>query len=114
MLGGMFGQASATVVIEEFLSGIECSVFVLTDSKNYKVLPVAKDYKRIGEGDKGLNTGGMGSVTPVPFADEVFMEKCVPVSLSHYPRTARRRHPLQRFHLPRTDPCERRTDGHRI
>lgn len=75
MLGGMFGNASATVVIEEFLSGIECSVFVLTDGKNYKVLPVAKDYKRIGEGDKGLNTGGMGSVTPVPFADEVFMEK---------------------------------------
>ena len=75
MLGGMFGDASATVVIEEFLSGIECSVFVLTDGKNYKVLPVAKDYKRIGEGDKGLNTGGMGSVTPVPFADDVFMEK---------------------------------------
>ena len=75
MLDGMFGNASARVVIEEFLSGIECSVFVLTDSKNYKVLPVAKDYKRIGEGDKGLNTGGMGSVTPVPFADEVFMEK---------------------------------------
>ena len=75
MLGGMFGNASATVVIEEFLSGIECSVFVLTDGDHYKVLPVAKDYKRIGEGDKGLNTGGMGSVTPVPFADEVFMEK---------------------------------------
>ena len=75
MLGGMFGDASATVVIEEFLSGIECSVFVLTDGKNYKVLPVAKDYKRIGEGDKGLNTGGMGSVSPVPFADETFMEK---------------------------------------
>ena len=75
MLGGMFGDASATVVIEEFLSGIECSVFVLTDGKNYKVLPVAKDYKRIGEGDKGLNTGGMGSVTPVPFADDVFMKK---------------------------------------
>ncbi len=75
MLGGMFGDASATVVIEEFLSGIECSVFVLTDGKNYKVLPVAKDYKRIGEGDKGLNTGGMGSVTPVPFADDIFMEK---------------------------------------
>ena len=75
MLGGMFGSASATVVIEEFLSGIECSVFVLTDGENYKVLPVAKDYKRIGEGDKGLNTGGMGSVTPVPFANEVFMEK---------------------------------------
>lgn len=75
MLGGMFGQASATVVIEEFLSGIECSVFVLTDSKHYKVLPVAKDYKRIGEGDSGLNTGGMGSVSPVPFANEEFMEK---------------------------------------
>ena len=75
MLGGMFGSASATVVIEEFLSGIECSVFVLTDGDNYKVLPVAKDYKRIGEGDKGLNTGGMGSVTPVPFADEEYMEK---------------------------------------
>ena len=75
MLGGMFGEASSTVLIEEFLSGIECSVFVLTDGKHYKVLPVAKDYKRIGEGDKGLNTGGMGSVTPVPFADKVFMEK---------------------------------------
>ncbi len=75
MLSGMFGDASATVVIEEFLDGIECSVFVLSDGKNYKVLPVAKDYKRIGEGDKGLNTGGMGSVTPVPFADEEFMEK---------------------------------------
>lgn len=75
MLGGMFGQASATVVIEEFLSGIECSVFVLTDGSHYKILPVAKDYKRIGEGDKGLNTGGMGSISPVPFADEAFMEK---------------------------------------
>ncbi|NDV60378.1 phosphoribosylamine--glycine ligase [Bacteroides sp. 519] len=75
MLSGMFGDASATVVIEEFLSGIECSVFVLTDGEHYKVLPVAKDYKRIGEGDTGLNTGGMGSVTPVPFADEVYMEK---------------------------------------
>jgi len=75
MLSGMFGQASATVLIEEFMSGIECSVFVLTDGEHYKVLPVAKDYKRIGEGDKGLNTGGMGSVSPVPFADDVFMEK---------------------------------------
>ncbi|KAA6341936.1 Phosphoribosylamine--glycine ligase [termite gut metagenome] len=75
MLGGMFGQASATVVIEEFLSGIECSVFVLTDGEHYKVLPVAKDYKRIGEGDKGLNTGGMGSISPVPFADKEFMRK---------------------------------------
>lgn len=76
MLGGMFGQSSATVVIEEFLSGIECSVFVLTDSNGgYRVLPVAKDYKRILEGDKGPNTGGMGAVSPVPFADDAFMEK---------------------------------------
>lgn len=75
MLSGMFGEASNTVVIEEFLSGIECSVFVLTDGEHYKILPVAKDYKRIGEGDTGLNTGGMGSVTPVSFADEAFMEK---------------------------------------
>ena len=75
MLDGMFGNASATVVIEEFLTGIECSVFVLTDGKSYKILPVAKDYKRIGEGDTGLNTGGMGAVSPVPFADEAFMQK---------------------------------------
>ncbi len=76
MLGGMFGASSATVVIEEFLSGIECSVFVLTDGNGgYRVLPVAKDYKRIGEGDTGLNTGGMGAVSPVPFADETFMKK---------------------------------------
>jgi phosphoribosylamine--glycine ligase len=75
MLGGMFGQASETVVIEEFLSGIECSVFALTDGKDYKILPVAKDYKRIGAGDTGLNTGGMGAISPVPFADEVFMKK---------------------------------------
>ena len=75
MLEGKFGSASATVVIEEFLSGIECSVFVLTDGDSYKILPVAKDYKRIGEGDKGLNTGGMGSVSPVSFADEIFMKK---------------------------------------
>ncbi|MDO4159840.1 MAG: phosphoribosylamine--glycine ligase [Prevotellaceae bacterium] len=75
MLGGMFGNASASVVIEEFLSGIECSVFVLTDGKNYKILPEAKDYKRIGEHDTGLNTGGMGSVTPVPFATKEWMQK---------------------------------------
>ena len=75
MLGGMFGGASATVVIEEFLSGIECSVFVLTDGKSYKILPEAKDYKRIGEGDKGLNTGGMGSISPVPFANKEWMQK---------------------------------------
>ncbi len=76
MLGGMFGKSSATVVIEEFLSGIECSVFVLTDGNGgYRILPVAKDYKRIGEGDTGLNTGGMGAVSPVVFADKVFMDK---------------------------------------
>ena len=75
MLGGMFGQASARVVIEEFLSGIESSVFVLTDGKNYKILPEAKDYKRIGEHDTGLNTGGMGSVSPVPFATPEWMAK---------------------------------------
>ena len=75
MLGGMFGNASAKVVIEEFLSGIECSVFVLTDGTNYKILPEAKDYKRIGEGDTGLNTGGMGSVSPVPFATAEWMQK---------------------------------------
>ncbi len=75
MLSGMFGASSATVVIEEFLSGIECSVFVLTDGKEYRVLPVAKDYKRIGEGDTGLNTGGMGAVSPVVFADDEFMAK---------------------------------------
>jgi phosphoribosylamine--glycine ligase len=75
MLDGQFGVASQKVVIEEFLSGIECSVFALTDGTNYKILPVAKDYKRIGEGDTGLNTGGMGSVSPVPFADEAFMKK---------------------------------------
>ena len=75
MLGGMFGNASSRVVIEEFLSGIECSVFVLTDGEHYKILPEAKDYKRIGEHDTGLNTGGMGSVSPVPFADEDWMQK---------------------------------------
>ena len=75
MLGGMFGTASASVVIEEFLSGIECSVFVLTDGKHYKILPEAKDYKRIGEHDTGLNTGGMGSVSPVPFATKEWMQK---------------------------------------
>ena len=76
MLGGMFGKSSATVVIEEFLSGIECSVFVLTDGNGgYRVLPVAKDYKRIGEGDTGPNTGGMGAISPVPFADDEFMAK---------------------------------------
>ncbi|HET8839216.1 MAG TPA: phosphoribosylamine--glycine ligase, partial [Flavobacteriaceae bacterium] len=75
MLTGKFGEASKTVVIEEFLDGIELSVFVLTDGKNYKILPTAKDYKRIGEGDTGLNTGGMGAISPVPFVDAQFMEK---------------------------------------
>ena len=75
MLGGQFGQASSKVVIEEFLSGVELSVFVLTDGKSYKILPEAKDYKRIGEGDTGLNTGGMGAISPVPFANQEFMKK---------------------------------------
>ena len=75
MLGGKFGTASASVVIEEFLSGIECSVFALTDGRHYKILPEAKDYKRIGEYDTGLNTGGMGSVSPVPFATKEWMQK---------------------------------------
>jgi phosphoribosylamine--glycine ligase len=75
MLGGLFGHASSRVVIEEFLNGIECSVFVLTDGEHYKILPEAKDYKRIGEGDTGLNTGGMGSVSPVPFATAEWMGK---------------------------------------
>jgi phosphoribosylamine--glycine ligase len=75
MLNGKFGAASRSVVIEEFLQGIECSVFVLTDGTSYRILPVAKDYKRVGEGDTGLNTGGMGAVSPVPFAGEAFMEK---------------------------------------
>ena len=75
MLGGMFGSASATVVIEEFLHGVECSVFVLSDGVHYKILPEAKDYKRIGEGDTGLNTGGMGAISPVPFASPEFMQK---------------------------------------
>jgi len=75
MLGGMFGNASSRVVIEEFMSGTECSVFVLTDGEHYQILPEAKDYKRIGEGDTGLNTGGMGSVSPVPFADKEWMKK---------------------------------------
>ncbi len=75
MLSGKFGKAGSTVVIEEFLSGIECSVFILTDGRDYLILPEAKDYKRIGEGDTGLNTGGMGAVSPVPFADQAFMNK---------------------------------------
>jgi len=75
MLNGLFGSASSTVVIEEFLSGVECSVFVLTDGTHYKILPEAKDYKRIGEGDTGLNTGGMGAISPVPFATPEFMRK---------------------------------------
>lgn len=77
MLSGMFGASSQTVVIEEFLSGVECSVFVLTDGKSYKILPIAKDYKRIGEGDTGLNTGGMGALSPVPFANDIFMKKVI-------------------------------------
>lgn len=80
MLGGKFGSASATVVIEEFLKGIEVSVFVLTDGEHYVLLPEAKDYKRIGDGDKGLNTGGMGAVSPVPFCTDDFLKKWKTVS----------------------------------
>lgn len=75
MLAGQFGAASRKVVVEEFLSGVECSVFAITDGKDYRILPEAKDYKRIGEGDTGLNTGGMGAISPVPFADKAFMQK---------------------------------------
>lgn len=75
MLDGQFGAASQKVVIEEFLTGVECSVFAITDGKDYRILPEAKDYKRIGEGDTGLNTGGMGAISPVPFADQAFMQK---------------------------------------
>ena len=75
LVDAKFGNASTKVVIEEFLDGIELSCFVLTDGKNYKILPTAKDYKRIGEGDTGLNTGGMGAISPVPFADDTFMNK---------------------------------------
>ena len=95
MLGGQFGNASSRVVIEEFLSGIECSVFVLTDGRSYKILPEAKDYKRIGEGDTGLNTGGMGSVSPVPFATPEWMEKVErEIIRPTCRRTSRRRHYL--------------------
>jgi len=75
MLAGQFGEASSRVVIEEFLAGIELSVFIITDGKDYRILPEAKDYKRVGEGDTGLNTGGMGAISPVPFADQAFMQK---------------------------------------
>ena len=75
MLGGKFGEASARVVVEEFLTGIEFSVFVLTDGNSYQLLPTAKDYKRIGEGDTGLNTGGMGAVSPPPFVDDALLQK---------------------------------------
>ncbi len=75
MLGGKFGKSSETVVVEEFLKGVELSVFILTDGRDYVLLPEAKDYKRVGENDTGLNTGGMGAVSPVPFADARFMEK---------------------------------------
>lgn len=111
MLDGMFGDASATVVIEEFLSGIECSVFVMTDGRHYKVLPVAKDYKRIGEGDKGLNTGGMGSVTPVPLPTKHLWKSTHPHHRTYRKRSAGRRNRLPRLHLPGTYQREGRTDG---
>lgn len=115
MLNGMFGNASKTVVIEEFLSGIECSVFVLTDGKDYRILPVAKDYKRIGKGDTGLNTGGMGAVSPVPFADATFMEKSGRAHRkTHHRRFEKRKYHVQGFHILGIDQRTRRTDGDRI
>ena len=101
--GGKFGQAGAKVVIEQYLSGIEMSVFVLTDGRNYKILPSAKDYKRIGEGDTGLNTGGMGSVSPVPFADKEFEEGREADCASHRARPAKGEDILPRFHIHRFD-----------
>lgn len=104
MLSGRFGHAGDTVVIEEYLSGIECSVFVATDGKSYRVLPVAKDYKRVGEGDTGPNTGGMGAVSPVPFADEAFMGEVVRTIVEPTRRgTAQGRDRLQGIHLHRSD-----------
>lgn len=103
MLGGMFGTASSRVVIEEFLDGIECSVFALTDGTHYAILPEAKDYKRIGEGDTGLNTGGMGSVSPVPFADEAWMKKWRSVSCARLSRGLRPKGWTIRFHILRFD-----------
>ena len=114
MLSGMFGEASRTVVIEEFLSGIECSVFVLTDGKSYKILPEAKDYKRIGEGDTGLNTGGMGAVSPVPFADATFMKKVEERIVVPTIDGLRGGYRLQGIHLPRPHQREKRAHGHRI
>ena len=102
MLSGRFGHAGDTVVIEEYLSGIECSVFVATDGKSYRVLPVAKDYKRVGEGDTGPNTGGMGAVSPVPFADEAFMGE-VDGRRADRRGTAQGRDRLQGIHLHRSD-----------
>lgn len=115
MLDGQFGEASRRVVIEEFLSGVECSVFVLTDGKSYKILPVAKDYKRIGEGDSGLNTGGMGAVSPVPFADDDFMEKVLdPDRGADRERAAGRGYPLQGIHFPGTYQGGGRSEGDRV
>lgn len=114
MLGGMFGTASSRVVIEEFLSGIECSVFVLTDGKNYKILPEAKDYKRIGEGDTGLNTGGMGSVTPVPFATKEWMQKVEERIIKPTVDGLAREHLLQGLYLLRIDKRRWRAEGHRV
>ena len=113
MLNGMFGNASKTVVIEEFLSGIECSVFVLTDGKDYRILPVAKDYKRIGEGDTGLNTGGMGAVSPVRRC-HVHEKSGRAHRKTHHRRFEKRKYHVQGFHILGIDQRTRRTDGDRI
>jgi phosphoribosylamine--glycine ligase len=110
-----FGAASNVVVIEEFLKGIELSVFVLTDGNSYKVLPSAKDYKRIGEGDTGLNTGGMGSESPVPFADEAFLTKVEDrIIKPTIEGLKKRQHPLQGFYIYRPHECRRRSICDRV
>lgn len=111
MLDGMFGDASATVVIEEFLSGIECSVFVMTDGRHYKVLPVAKDYKRIGEGDKGLNTAVWAALLPYLLPTKHLWKSTHPHHRTYRKRSAGRRNRLPRLHLPGTYQREGRTDG---
>jgi phosphoribosylamine--glycine ligase len=113
LLHQKFGAASSKVVIEEFLDGIELSCFCIDRWKNYKILPTAKDYKRIGEGDTGLNTGGMGAVSPVPFADSALMEKIENrIVKPTIEGLAKRRNSIQRFCIYRLNQCKRRANGY--